>query len=72
MCGCRGNANKPAVKTVVPNQKSKSIIKTVLSKKVVNAPAPGIKTTASGMTKQQRDEERKKRIQMILKRKSQL
>lgn len=72
MCGCTRNKNRPVVRTVPP-QKSRNIVRNVTftKKNETQITAAGIKTNASGMTKTQRDEERKRRVQMILKRKSQ-
>lgn len=71
MCGCRGT--KKSVSNVNANARANAnrrIAPSINTRSSLNQPNTQI-IRATGMSKEQRDEERKKRIQLILKSKNQ-
>lgn len=64
-CGCNKNRRKPTVRTVGPA----STVRTSNSNANVEASLNDLRAKTTGMTKEQRDAERKKRIQAIINKK---
>lgn len=64
-CGCNKNRRKPTVRTIGPA----ATVRKSNSNPNVEASLNDIRLNATGMTKEQRDAERKKRIQAIINKK---
>lgn len=67
-CGCNKGRKRPSVRTVGPNSTRRT---TNISTNIQAQSSRDIQQNTKGMTKEQRDEERRKRIQAISKKRFQ-
>lgn len=65
-CGCRGKAKRNTRRTMAPSSKPATNVRLRAASETNKAD----NSIISGMTKQQRDAERKRRIQMIIAKRS--
>lgn len=68
-CGCNKGRRRPSVRTVGPNSTRRTTTNT--STNIQAQSSKDIQQNTKGMTKEQRDEERRKRIQAISKKRFQ-
>lgn len=68
-CGCGRGGKRPTTRTVVPSSARNTPSKKIVSDQQKESTINQIRANASGMTKEQRETERKRRIQALLVRK---
>lgn len=68
-CGCNKNRRRSSVRTVGPAASNRSVTRPANTNIQAQSALNDIQAKVTGMSKEQRDEERKKRIQAIINKK---